>query len=82
MINDQARWPLWPFLPVKKPKDHGWPDLGCVISNGINVGVLPVIFNFSVDNIPTIHNKEELRKYILAEYTTVDEMVADGWVVD
>jgi hypothetical protein len=74
-------WPRWPYLPVKKSNPKaGFPTCGILIDSGPlgkGVEVKPIVYNHNLfDSRPMGWTK------ILAQYSSLEELVDDGWVVD
>lgn len=65
-------WSTYPVCHVKRPMTKGWPEMGAII-----VGFGPTIFDYSVW---ANKNFDENKK--IAVYSSFDEMVDDGWIVD
>ena len=73
MMRDSNRWPLWPRLPVKRPKGDGqMPELGVMLHDRGKAA--PRIYLASV--------YEDLSKVAVKEYASLEAVVADGWQVD
>lgn len=64
MMKRADLWPLWPYLPVKKPK---W-QTGVLIEDRNTKEALPTVFTRDGT--------------IIVQFETLEELVADGWVVD
>ncbi len=82
MILDEDRWPQWPFLPMKKYTDS-WPD--CQV---IHAASKTTLIKVNLYNLPPtildcfMFNLEELNQLPKQTYSSIDEMLADGWIVD
>jgi len=79
-IKDEDKWPHWPLLPVKKYKEgETWPTFGTLVSPIENNGILWVvsasIFLLTLEMVTQ-------KSVPIKAYDTVEEMVADGWMVD
>lgn len=70
MINSPDRWPCWPILPMKNRKNREPRDLGIILDGQpttILVGCL---------GLTDWEKAERIR------YNSVEELLADGWIVD
>lgn len=75
MINTEELWPHWPVLPVKK-RTNGpdSPECGVIASGNLTtVRMLNIFMGWT---------KEQFDNAKTYEYASVEELVADGWVVD
>jgi hypothetical protein len=76
LIRAVEGWPLWPYLPVKQYQPGGgWPKLGSLFDRGHRIEE-PVIIYASIDEI----SKGDAK--VIAQYDTLEAMLADNWVVD
>lgn len=78
MINDEDRWPCWPALPVKNNQIEEVGDIhpicGLIFSGNLTTVVkLNLFMGFTEE----LYNKAKKWKY-----NSVEELIADGWVVD
>lgn len=76
MILNPSRWPMF-YLPLKRRKEGGgFPEIALLRSASTRpdvdrlVQVNMTIFGSPIGEITEIH------------YATVDDLLADGWVVD
>ena len=76
MMRDVSAWPQWPFLPVKKSQERGFPICGVVVCDTHGKSS-PVIYDYNI-----FDQKEFDFDKKIATYNSFEEMVADGWVVD
>lgn len=77
MMKDPALWPVYPYLPVKKPSpDGGWPTLGVLIEDATEA----TVFFTNMFELPL--TEAQLIKVPKKEYASFEDMVADGWIVD
>ena len=76
MMLDPARWPCWPFLPIKNPKvmDGSFPKIGCMFDSP-NKEVRTTVYLTSIYEQITREIKKEV-------YKSVDEILEAGWLVD
>jgi len=65
-LNTEDLWPCWPYLPVKK----SMLNVGIVMANNKTKVFLTNLFDRDFENCET------------KEYSSIDELIADGWVVD
>ena len=87
MVTNPPRWPNWPFLPIKRYKpEGGFPDCAVLI-DGNKLGE-PIDRNHAtlrtalLINMFDLGNADAVKKAERKEYASVDEMLADGWMVD
>ena len=71
MMKDEDRWPVWPFLPLKRGE----------FSRG-EVGILVAGMGPLVHMVNLFETANKLRDCQKAEYTSFEQLVSDGWVVD
>lgn len=79
-LRDPGLWPHWPILPMKKDLRQSDGEHGVVVYNGSKRSSLRVykadMFAFSecdaeqVSNLPT------------EDFSSIDELIAAGWLVD
>lgn len=72
MKGEGKPWSTWPVCHVKRPMTTGWPEMGAIL-----VGLGPTVYDFSIWS-----GKEFDPNKKLATYSSFDEMVDDGWIVD
>ena len=80
MMADPRTWPSWPMLPVKRAKDHD-------LEPGFMVAIQGKLTTVFLVNPWAIWAGERKFKEVLKngpkkEYKSLDELLADGWVVD
>ena len=75
-IQKPDDWPYWPFLPVKRPKDAGFPEIGVILAIGGKLSTVYLV-NINADSL-----EERIKISERKEYPNVDAMLADGWIVD
>lgn len=68
MILTPEAWPIWPVLPLKKRGE--WETGFLLFGHGLKV------------YIGTIFLAVELSELKSIQYSSVDELLAAGWVVD
>jgi hypothetical protein len=83
VITDVSRWPMWPHLPLKRPRDGGqWPELG-IIRDTQPATVEPAVLQFPVQVHVGVNVFEPANKETKSlTYQTVEELLNDGWIVD
>jgi hypothetical protein len=73
-------WPLWPYLPVKKPP---CPELGSTSgllwAYDVDRGRV-IIYGAFIYKMPPTRDDFLATKF--KEYPSLEAMAADGWVVD
>ena len=75
MILDSSKWLYRPLLPVKRTV-KGFEELGVIWA----VGKRSIVY---IGNLFTLPNKvKEFANLSKYEYENVDQLLADGWVVD
>lgn len=73
----EGKYPYFPFLPVKRYKDgQRMPEVGFIFYGEFNKVYLMNLFRFWEEKEVTLESLPTVR------YDTVDELLADGWVVD
>jgi hypothetical protein len=76
MVADPDSWPHWPLLPLKRYT----PNVECACQVEISGG------GFMLVKANLWAGPEAARKAIAAKevywYDTVDDLIADGWIVD
>lgn len=76
MMKDSSRWPCWPFLPLKRGNNElKDKNLGVLVS-----GYGPKVFHQYLFDLPS--TIEKLESSPNTEYSSFEELLADGWVVD
>lgn len=71
MILSPEKWPLGVILPLIR-RNNGDKELGYIIDDPINDELTIYVYLGCMYNEPTG----------VIPYTTVDKLLADGWVVD
>jgi len=76
-LNRPNVWPCWPLCPVKRyePANDGFPVCGIVIEK------VPIVYEtnmFALSGMTSVEI-EALKKH---KYDSMEELVADGWLVD
>lgn len=74
MILSEGLWPNWPLLPVKRPSDDFY-ECGLIWAGDVTTVVIANLFQLPL----TPEQVGSVRTY---EYGSVDDLLADGWVVD
>ena len=77
MILNMERWKAYPFLPLTRPDNSQYigKELGVIVKDDLNVIVLANIFLLP----KTMYEFNRLESIV---YDSLDELLADGWVVD
>lgn len=83
-IEVEHIWPLWPILPVKKRgetmSDRG---IGIVLSERIGMGGPTVVHLMNMLQLkPGVTYAEQLADVEKIEFSSIKEMVENGWVGD
>ena len=83
LMSNPASWPRWPILPVKRSiKDSYDIECGMILAvQGYLTTVIRVSFyEFNPPSgVPFVELIKELPH---TKYDSLDELLADGWVVD
>lgn len=75
MILTPSEWPMF-YLPLKRRKDDGgWPDIALLRSASTDPNVERI-----VEENRSLYG--DLGPITEHKYATVDDLLADGWVVD
>lgn len=79
-ILDPDKWPLWPNLPMKKPQPASWPLLATLVDDNLFEigGPLKFPVRLLIDEPGAKPNQTHVEK----TYQTVEDLLADGWLVD
>lgn len=78
MMKEPDSWPLWPLLPMKKVADTGNP--GFLLATGKPKLYLRNFLELKDIGIRTIGEVDE--KIAAKEYTSFEEILDDGWIID
>lgn len=75
LIGSEDDWPLWPVLPMKRPKeDGGMPDTAVMYTGEHNTLYLDVnVFALAVGDLPNSRKQT---------FDSLDALLDAGWVVD
>jgi len=74
----EGKYPYFPFLPVKRNKEgEHLPEFGFMVYGAPNKVYLMNFWGWVLGK-----EKVEMKDIPTARYDTVDELLADGWVVD
>lgn len=71
-IENPANWPRWPYLPVKRQGKDPWPEPGVMIEGH------PTVFLINYYQI----SPEIFKTCKSITYASVDDLLADGWIID
>lgn len=77
MMKDPGNWPNWPVLPVKNTKNDGFPVIGVITCNG-----LPIVYIKNMFDLVTGKLSEQLKDVPMKTYSSFEELIEAGWVVD
>lgn len=80
-IANPDNWPCWPFLPVKR-RDNSLENgnLGVLLSTAEHkAGKMIVYLAYMFDWPQTPEGVKSIKRI---EYASVDDLLADGWMVD
>ena len=77
MIETPDNWPQWPFLPIKKRDPKGGMSDCAILWDA--QGYRTTIFKI---NMFDIHGKDDLLNSEQVKYSSVDEILDAGWIVD
>jgi hypothetical protein len=70
MIKHPKRWPVYPFLPLKRRVPNSFPECG-YLCDGFKFMVFKAsMFDPVTERTPT------------TKYNTAEEVIRDGWEVD
>lgn len=76
-LDNPGAWPCWPLCPVKRYEqtDDAMPNCGVVITE------VPIVYETNMFALLTMTSAEieALKKH---KYDSMEELVADGWLVD
>lgn len=76
VLNPQ-KWPNWPFLPMKRyVQNKHLPEFGVIMTR---MG-LSTIFDANLFDLPKTEEGWKALKH--KKYSSVEEMLQDGWIVD
>jgi hypothetical protein len=84
MILDSAEWPQWPILPLKRySSDGGWWDCALLVDaqilpDQLEMGI--VVWKLNLFQLP--RDLRQMRDMPYQLYPTVEDVLADGWIVD
>lgn len=73
-ISDPDKWPNWPVLPLKRPIGYEFNCGALIGGRGLRV------FEVNIWNLPKTQKEWDAVKDIT--YTTIDELLDAGWIVD
>ena len=78
-IESPNKWPRWPFCPMRKrdEKEHFSFRIGLLVETGEPNWKSTIYLDVNMYN-QDMNLKEAEKK----TYSSVDEMQADGWIVD
>lgn len=79
IIRNPQLWPMWPYLPLKRPTIAGFPECRLAVATAEPMTVVR-IYKANLFNLPP--TKEEFENTFDKEYESPEEVVWDGWQVD
>lgn len=80
MINSSSAWPLLPILPMKQYQENGrWPNLGMLIHGQ---GLTIYLAGLDATMKPGITTQHIIDTIPSQEFSSLDELLDAGWVVD
>lgn len=74
LLPDQDSWIHWPIMPMKRWRDQTY-EFGYIYGN-MDPGQPPLVIRGGLLTDANENNP------IVGQYQTIDELIADGWVVD
>lgn len=80
-MTHPSLWPCWPILPIKNgrvPQAGGFPKFAVLVSTDISSSATPDDIRFIEGNMFTVTEKDLDN----ASKANVEQLIADGWVVD
>lgn len=77
MLNPTA-WPGWPYLAVKRDKNN-YLECGFMIAVK---GYETTVFLMNIWDFCTQKERPKFEDIPHANYKNIDELMADGWIVD
>lgn len=80
VIANTIDWPMWPYLPVKRRINGGWPEVGFLVDDGEKRNKIRIYR----ENLLTFVDGgvQDLSKLVKCEYDSLSEMFDDRWEVD
>lgn len=85
MMKRPSEWPKWPFLPVKRSREEGVPEVGMLVDSQSYSLVDSQSYStavFLMDRYKLPVTKEWLKFATKIEYESYEAIIADGWVVN
>lgn len=82
-LTDSQKWPNYPMCPVKNynnPKPGGFPEMGVVVAS--EGPAFPSVILCNMWSLVEAYQKGETEGIEKKEYSSLEELLADGWVVD
>lgn len=77
MINDPKKWPMWPFLPLKKHGQTGFLSCAVLIEQKRENNEIKIFKGVTIyDNIEKIKSSES------ETFPNTEALVDAGWMVD
>jgi len=82
-------WPCWPLLPLKRPGPDGSNECGILIDDSLEPVPATVCVVYMTNMFDLVGRTGNLSTDFLTnatvariEYTSVEAILADGWIVD
>jgi hypothetical protein len=77
-IRRTLDWPAYPFLPMRRKQEKVRPDTGVLVDSKGNTVYLINMFGLK-EHFDSGKSLTDIQKI---EYQSVEELLADGWMVD
>ena len=73
-FQDTKAWPLWPRLPIKKPRQVGMPDVGFIVASDVEAGEKITLYRGNIFLNSEAHKA--------SKFENLDALLAAGWLGD
>jgi len=77
MINSPEKWPMWPFLPLKKYGETGFPACAVTWEQERQDGKIQMRVGVTM-----FEGNEAFNSAELVEFESTEALVDAGWIVD
>lgn len=84
-LTDSQKWPNYPICPVKNyqhTKPGSFPEMGIVVAPEGAGPAIPTVILCNMWSLVEAYQKGETQGIEKKEYNSLEELLADGWVVD